>query len=115
MTGPVHPSWANCVPRLTGLRFRTWAQEYGPIFSLKLGSANVVVLCDREAVHSLLDKKSAIYSDRPESYVGQLLTKGDHIALTDATTEWREKRKLVAHNFSPKMLDEKHYKIQEAE
>jgi hypothetical protein len=28
---------------------------------------------------------------------------------------WREKRKVIAHNFSPKALDEKHYRIQEAE
>jgi hypothetical protein len=28
---------------------------------------------------------------------------------------WREKRKLIAHNFSPKSLDERHFKVQEAE
>lgn len=85
------------------------------MYSLKLGTGNVIVLCDREAIHALLDKKSNIYSDRPESYVGQLLTKGDHIGLEPADKVWREKRKVVAHNFSPKMLDEKHFKIQEAE
>jgi len=28
---------------------------------------------------------------------------------------WREKRKVIAHNFSPKQLDEKHFRVQEAE
>ena len=37
------------------------------------------------------------------------------MALTSANPVWREKRKIVTHNFSPKMLDEKHYRIQEAE
>ncbi|KAK7207664.1 putative cytochrome P450 oxidoreductase [Myxozyma melibiosi] len=101
----------------TGLfkQFREWAKEYGPVFSLKLGTGNVIVLCEREAVHSLLDKKSNIYSDRPDFYVGRLLTEGDHIGLEHADRVWREKRKVVSHNFSPKMLDEKHYVVQEAE
>lgn len=75
----------------------------------------MVVLCDRKAVHELLDKRSKIYSDRPEIYVGHLLSKGDMLTLSPATPEWREKRKVIAHNFSPKMLDEKHFKVQEAE
>ncbi|EXJ79931.1 hypothetical protein A1O3_08216 [Capronia epimyces CBS 606.96] len=102
---------------ITGLhkQFRTWAEEYGPVYSLKFGPSTVIVLCSRESVHQLLDKKGAIYSDRPSLYIGDMLTKGDHMALTPANTVWREKRKIVTHNFSPKMLDEKHFRIQEAE
>jgi cytochrome P450 len=96
-------------------RFREWATEYGPVFSLKLGPANVVVLCDRKAIHKLLVEKGAIYSDRPDSYVGHLLTKGDHLATAQMDPVWREKRKVIAHNFSPKQLDEKHFRVQEAE
>ena len=101
--------------RLTNLRFRDWAAEYGPVFSLKFGPTNVIVLCDRKAIHALLDKKGAIYSDRPPTYVGRLLTKGDHIALEQMDSIWREKRKVISHNFSPKNLDEKHFLVQEAE
>jgi hypothetical protein len=96
-------------------RFRDWAVEYGPIFTLKLGPANVVVLCDRKAIHKLLVEKGSIYSDRPDTYVGRLLTKGDHLAIMQMTPEWREKRKIIAHNFSPNQLDQKHFKVQEAE
>lgn len=73
------------------------------------------MLCDRKAIHALLDKKGAIYSDRPPSYVGRLLTQGDHIALEQMDPVWREKRKVISHNFSPKNLDEKHFLVQEAE
>ncbi|KAI1617874.1 putative cytochrome P450 oxidoreductase [Exophiala viscosa] len=96
-------------------QFREWAKEYGSVFSLKFGPSNIIVLCDREAIHELIDKKGSIYSDRPTTYVGNLLTKGDHIAISQADALWREKRKVIAHNFSPKMLDEKHFKVQEAE
>jgi cytochrome P450 len=101
--------------KITTRRFREWAKIYGTVFSLKFGPSNIVVLCDREAIHELLDKKGSIYSDRPKTYVGDLLTRGDHIAISQADSLWREKRKVIAHNFSPKMLDEKHYKVQEAE
>jgi len=47
--------------------------------------------------------------------VGHLLTKGDHLAIAQMDPAWREKRKVIAHNFSPKQLDEKHFKVQEAE
>ena len=85
------------------------------MFSLKFGPTSIVVLCDRKAIHSLLDKKGNIYSDRPETYVGNILTQGDHIALHQMDSQWREKRKVVSHNFSPKNLDEKHFHVQEAE
>jgi cytochrome P450 len=75
----------------------------------------MIVLCDRKAIHELLDKRGNIYSDRPHTYVGDLLTQGDMIALHQMDNLWREKRKVVAHNFSPKQLDEKHFKVQEAE
>lgn len=75
----------------------------------------MIVLCDRKAVHELLNKRGNIYSDRPHTYVGDLLTQGDMIALHQMDNLWREKRKVVAHNFSPKQLDEKHFKVQEAE
>jgi cytochrome P450 len=96
-------------------RFREWSKQYGSVFTLKLGSANVVVLCDRKAIHKLLVEKGSIYSDRPGSCVGKLLTKGDHLALEQMTPIWREKRKIISHNFSPNQLDQKHFKVQEAE
>lgn len=100
---------------LHSYRFREWSKQYGSVFSLTLGSANVVVLCDRKAVHNLLVIKGGNFSDRPPSYVGNLLTQGDHVALEQMDPIWREKRKVISHTFSPKQLDEKHYKVQEAE
>lgn len=62
-------------------RLRSWANEYGSVFTLKLGPANIVVLCDRKAIHKLLVEKGANFSDRPNTYVGHILTNGDHVGL----------------------------------
>jgi cytochrome P450 len=96
-------------------RLRIWAKEYGPVFTLKIGPTNMVVLCDRKAIHKLLVEKGNIYSDRPFSYAGDLVTKGDMITFGQMTPEWRQKRRIIAHNFSPSQLDQKHFRVQEAE
>jgi hypothetical protein len=58
------------------LQFRKWADEYGPVYSLILGTKPFIVLSSAQAVKDLLDKKSALYSDRQEMYVGQTLGSG---------------------------------------
>ena len=53
------------------LQFQKWAQEFGPVYSLMLGTKTLVILSSDEAVKELLDRRSGMYSDRPEIYVGQ--------------------------------------------
>lgn len=59
------------------LQFEKWAREYGPVYSLMLGTKCLIVLSSDEAVKELLDKKSGIYSDRQDMYIGQTLCSGD--------------------------------------
>ncbi|KAJ5141216.1 hypothetical protein N7526_002211 [Penicillium atrosanguineum] len=58
------------------LQFENWAREYGPVYSLMLGTKCLIVLSSDEAVKELLDKRSGIYSDRQEMYIGQTLCSG---------------------------------------
>lgn len=58
------------------LQFQKWAKEYGPIYSLILGTKTLVVLSSDQAVKDLLDKRSALYSHRQEMYIGQTLCSG---------------------------------------
>ncbi len=58
------------------LQFEKWAREYGPVYSLILGTKTLVVLSSDEVVKDLLDKKSGIYSDRQDMYIGQTLCSG---------------------------------------
>jgi hypothetical protein len=48
----------------------------GDVYSLMLGSKTLIVLSSDVAVKDLLDRRSAIYSDRPEMYIGQDLCSG---------------------------------------
>ncbi|KAJ5192743.1 hypothetical protein N7449_008885 [Penicillium cf. viridicatum] len=59
------------------LQFEKWAREYGPIYSLILGTKCLIILSSDEAVKELLDKRSGTYSHRPGLYIGQILCSGD--------------------------------------
>jgi hypothetical protein len=58
------------------LQFQKWAQEYGAVYSLILGTKTMIVLSSDKAVKDLLDKRSANYSARPDLYTGQTLMSG---------------------------------------
>jgi hypothetical protein len=54
-------------------QFQKWAEKYGPVYSLILGTKTSIVLSSDEAVKEQLDRRSAIYSDRQDMYIGQTL------------------------------------------
>lgn len=47
------------------------------MYSLMLGTKTLIVLSSDTAVKDLLDKRSAIYSDRQDMYIGMTLCSGD--------------------------------------
>jgi hypothetical protein len=57
-------------------QFQKWAQEYGPVYSLILGTKTWIILSSDVAVKDLIDKRSNIYSDRLDMYIGQALCSG---------------------------------------
>ncbi|KAF2198327.1 cytochrome P450 [Delitschia confertaspora ATCC 74209] len=80
------------------LQFQKWAQEYGPVYSLILGTKTLVVLNTDQAVKDLLDKRSGIYSDRQDMYIGQELCSGGmRVLMMKYGPTWRMARKLT-HN-----------------
>lgn len=96
-------------------QFTKWAQQYGGLYTLKLGTGTAAVITDRRLIKDLIDKKSAIYSDRPKSYVADLISSGDHILLMQHGQQWRSTRKLLHSNVMEKVVDEQHLPLQEAE
>lgn len=74
------------------LQFQEWAKEYGPIYSLILGSRIVIVLNSDQAIKDLLDKRSNIYSSRPELYLGQIVSGGFRMLLMVSTAPIAGKR-----------------------
>lgn len=58
------------------LQFEKWARQYGPIYSLILGTKVMIVLNSDLAIKDLLDKRGVIYSSRPEAYIAQDVLSG---------------------------------------
>ena len=65
----------------THLQFKKWADQYGPVYSLMLGTMVMVVLGSDQAVKDLLDKRSGIYSSRPDHYLANVASGGLRMAL----------------------------------
>lgn len=63
------------------LQFQKWAEEYGPVYSVILGTKVMIVLSSDQAVKDLLDKRSGIYSSRPEVYLGNIVSNNDRMLL----------------------------------
>ncbi|KAH9862697.1 hypothetical protein J1614_010790 [Plenodomus biglobosus] len=85
------------------LQFQKWAQEYGPVYSLILGTKVMIVLNSDQAVKDLLDKRSGIYSSRPEMYIGQLVSGGLRMLLMEYGSTWRMIRKIVHNSLNIKV------------
>lgn len=97
-------------------RFTEWAKIYGGLYSFRIGPATAAVITDRALVKELLDKRSALYSSRPTSHVGQtLITGGDHLLVMDHNDTWRLFRKTVHQHFRAAMCEKEHVKLLEAE
>lgn len=96
-------------------QFSEWAKQYGGIYTLKLGTGTAAVITDRRLIKQLVDKKSALYSERPKSYVASLISSGDHILLMQHGQQWRSTRKLLHSSLMEKVVDEHHLPLQEAE
>ncbi|KAJ5851257.1 uncharacterized protein N7529_010642 [Penicillium soppii] len=77
-------------------RFQEWSRVYGPIFSLKTGPSNLVILNKAKDVRELFDKRGAIYSSRPPNHIGnELITRDNvHLLLMPYGQKWRNQRKI---------------------
>jgi cytochrome P450 len=96
-------------------RFKEWSERYGPVFSLKVGKGTIIVLNSKRAVHDLIDKRSAIYSARPQDDQFHNTMRNENIANMDATPVWRAQRKVTTRFFAPNKLDGALLSISEAE
>ncbi|KAK8213777.1 cytochrome P450 [Phyllosticta capitalensis] len=76
-------------------QLHVWARQYGPVFSLILGTQTMIVLSSSKAARELLEKRSANYSERPDSYIGQTVGSGGlRLLFLPYGQDWRMIRKL---------------------
>lgn len=98
------------------VRFKEWANQYGEIFSLKMGPSTAIVITSPRLIKQLVDRKSSIYSHRPKLYIGNgIITGGDHILTMQYSERWRRCRRLIHQYFMDDMVSKKHTKVVDAE
>lgn len=67
--GPYQLPWIGRIHDLPiqymWLKFKQWADEYGPIYHTSMLGAHFLVVSDEQIAHDLLVKRAKTYSDRP--------------------------------------------------
>jgi|SRR5690242_3422982 len=109
------PSYQHPYGLTENLRFGEWAKQYGGIFSLKRFKNTTIVVTDRRMIKELVDRKSNVYSHRPQSLVSHLITNSDHLLVMQYGDRWRQLRKTVHQYFMESKCEKDHWKVQEAE
>ncbi|EED82432.1 predicted protein [Postia placenta Mad-698-R] len=95
--------------------YSEWAAKYGDTIHLEALGEHIIVLNSSRVARDLLDKRSAIYSDRPHFVMaGELSGYGAELPLQNYNNAFRAQRKIVAQTFNPSMVS-RYYHIQEAE
>ncbi|CAI9625044.1 unnamed protein product [Alternaria burnsii] len=90
------------------LQFQKWAEQFGPVYSLILGTKVMIVLSSDQAVKDLLDKRSSIYSSRPDLYLSNIVSGASEVSgglrmlLMPYGDTWRMIRKIVHNNLNIK-------------
>ena len=70
LPGPALIPWVGRIHDLPidfmWLKFKEWADIYGPIYRTKMLGANFVIISDESVAEDILVKRAKVYSDRPE-------------------------------------------------
>ncbi|KAJ8520580.1 hypothetical protein ONZ45_g2645 [Pleurotus djamor] len=79
-----------------------WSQQYGDVMSFRLPGRNIIVLSSHDAAVELLQKRSALYSCRPDMVVYELMGWVPDLALMPYGQRFRKQRKLLGPALSQK-------------
>ncbi|KAJ7501807.1 cytochrome P450 [Mycena galericulata] len=84
-------------------KYMQWSKEYNSdIIHLNLAGQSVIVLSSLEAAEALLEKRSALYSDRSDlPMVNELMGWDFNVALMKYGDTWRTNRRLLKQVFNP--------------
>ncbi|KAG8992293.1 hypothetical protein FRB95_005541 [Tulasnella sp. JGI-2019a] len=94
--------------------FTEWAHKYGPITYINVAGDPVVIVNTQEAAMDLLEKRSAIYSDRPRFVMACELSGLDQsVALMDSGPGHTKQRKIMQQALHPRVVAKDYTPIQE--
>ncbi|RPD65443.1 cytochrome P450 [Lentinus tigrinus ALCF2SS1-7] len=96
---------------LTGLWFsaRKWAKQYGELVYLNIFGQGILLVNTHEAAIDLLEKRGAIYSDKPKMIMaGELCGCENMIGLTPYGDRLRRQRKLMLQALGANRIESYH-------
>ncbi|KAK7443507.1 hypothetical protein VKT23_015679 [Stygiomarasmius scandens] len=103
------------VPRSCAwLKFTEWRKKYGDLIYLNVAGQDIVVIGNSKIAADLLDRRSAIYSDRPKNIVARLLTGDMVFAFSQHDDLWRTMRRGSQEALGPQ-ITKKYCTMQEVE
>ncbi|KZW01067.1 cytochrome P450 [Exidia glandulosa HHB12029] len=101
---PIIGNLLDVPPKDGYLKFTKWKKTYGPIFELKVLDRTIVVINSHSVAVDLLDKRGAIYSDRPDMHMHDLAGWEWNAASMHHNERWRIRRRLVHQTFQEKKV-----------
>lgn len=102
-------------PRSPFLKFQEWAQQYGPIFQVKVGFQHIISVNDPRIAKELFEKRGSKYSSRQSPYVGyELLSEGRRIGFAPSGPMHTAFRRQI-HGILSISKKKENIKIQEME
>ncbi|KAF8898066.1 cytochrome P450 [Gymnopilus junonius] len=97
------------------MAFSEWGKTYGDIIQVNILGQPILIINSTRVAKELLDKRSAIYSDRPRFVMaGDLVGYDETFVLQPYGENWRKQRRLIAQDFSLSSTP-KYYSLQEKE
>ncbi|KAL1295870.1 cytochrome P450 CYP73A100 [Arachis ipaensis] len=107
---PIFGNWLQVGNDLNHRLLASYSQHYGPVFLLKLGSKNLVVVSDPELATQVLHSQGVEFGSRPRNVVFDIFTgNGQDMVFTVYGDHWRKMRRImtlpfftnkVVHNYS---------------
>ncbi|KAJ3485032.1 hypothetical protein NLI96_g5229 [Meripilus lineatus] len=98
------------------LTFAKWGVQWGDIVSVNLLGQPMVILNSAEIASELLEKRSAIYSDRPTLVMsGEMVGWKNALGLVRYNDKFREYRKFISRKMGTRSQVQEFYELQEVE
>ncbi|KAG8877873.1 hypothetical protein FRB97_002944 [Tulasnella sp. 331] len=96
------------------LTFAEWGRKYGPLNYISILGRPILIINTQEVALDLLEKRAAIYSDRPRFVMlSELSDMGHAAAFMGYGNMHKKHRKLLAQSLHPRIVERDYVSIQE--
>ncbi|KAF9010844.1 cytochrome P450 [Cyathus striatus] len=114
---PPYPIIGNIPSIPLHFQFTKWAKQYGDVHTVKLGSLTMIVMSSVEAIRHIIEKNTALTSDRTTNHFADLISEYQpqpYVVFTRYSDLWRTQRRAM-HEMLRAQTCLKYTPIQKAE